>query len=67
MRLQYSVFVCDMSALEFSRWHAEIYDHMALTIDSVVHVDLGALGADSPIRSIGVPRAVPPASGATIL
>jgi CRISPR-associated protein Cas2 len=40
-RLQYSVFICDLSRAELVRCRATVEDHMDLTQDSVVIVDLG--------------------------
>jgi CRISPR-associated protein Cas2 len=40
-RLQYSVFICDLSRAELVRTRATVERHMLLTEDSVVIVDLG--------------------------
>lgn len=58
-RLQYSVFLCDLSSMEVSRWQVEVQDTMNLREDSVVWVDIGA-PVDDRIQTIGVPRTFPP-------
>jgi CRISPR-associated protein Cas2 len=58
-RLQYSVFLCDLSRMEFLRWHADIHEVIELAEDSVVHLDLGQ-PADDLIKVIGRPRNLPP-------
>jgi CRISPR-associated protein Cas2 len=40
-RLQYSVFVCDLSAQEFVEMRAEVESRMKPSEDSVMVVDLG--------------------------
>ena len=40
-RLQYSVFVCDLSPSELLRARSKMEDEMLMTEDSVVIVDLG--------------------------
>lgn len=58
-RLQYSVFLCDLSLQEFYRWEADIMSVIELDADSVVHLDLGQ-PLDSLVQIIGVPRNLPP-------
>jgi CRISPR-associated protein Cas2 len=58
-RLQYSVFLCDLSRMEFLRWHAEIHQVIDLAADSVIHLDLGQ-PVDELVQVIGVPRNLPP-------
>lgn len=65
-RLQYSVFLCDLSGIELARWHAEILDVVRQSEDSVVRIDLGLLHAAPRIHVIGTPRTLP-ASGPTIV
>lgn len=65
-RLQYSVFLCDLSGLERARWEAEIRRIMNLAEDSVVDLDLGAVDASTPIVTMGVPRRLPTA-GPTVV
>lgn len=65
-RLQYSVFLCDLSAVELPRWHAAILDEIMLVEDSVVWIDLGPVGVSAEIRTIGTPRRLP-ARGSTVV
>jgi CRISPR-associated protein Cas2 len=65
-RLQYSVFLCDLSGIENTRWMAEILQIVNLSEDSVVTIDLGPVGNPTPVRSIGVSRRLPTA-GPTIV
>ncbi|MDA4085653.1 CRISPR-associated endonuclease Cas2 [Mycolicibacterium hassiacum] len=66
VRLQYSVFLCDLSELELIRWRSEIHKAVDLRADSVIHVDLGRCDAAPAVATIGVPRQLPP-SGPIIL
>lgn len=66
-RLQYSVFLCDLSEMEIAQWRAKIHTTIALSVDSVIQVDLGALGAASSIVTIGVPRRLPPDNRSVVL
>jgi CRISPR-associated protein Cas2 len=59
-RLQYSVFLCDLSSLEFSRWRSDLMPELNLAWDSVVCIDLGAVGASAPMQVYGMPRHLPP-------
>jgi CRISPR-associated protein Cas2 len=65
-RLQYSVFLCDLSGAERARWEIEIRGLINLAEDSVVSIDLGSVGASAPIATLGVPRRLP-ASGPTVV
>lgn len=58
-RLQYSVFLCDLTLHEFYRWEADIRQIIALDADSIVHLDLGE-PRDGTVGVIGVPRRLPP-------
>lgn len=58
-RLQYSVFLCDLSRMEFLRWLADIHQVVELDEDSVVHLDLGP-PVDDLIKVIGKARCLPP-------
>lgn len=58
-RLQYSVFLCDLSPMEHLRWHADIHEVVDLDEDSVVHLDLGQ-PTDDIVKVIGRPRSLPP-------
>ena len=57
-RLQYSVFLCDLSGAELVRWQVDILDIVFLREDSVVAIDLGVPGAEE-IMVIGVSRELP--------
>ncbi|MDR1999609.1 MAG: CRISPR-associated endonuclease Cas2 [Frankiaceae bacterium] len=65
-RLQYSVFVCDLSGAERATWEVEIRAVVNLGQDSIVTIDLGPQGAAAPIRWLGTPRTLP-TSGPTIV
>lgn len=65
-RLQYSVFLCDLSASEELSWRGEILDVVNLAEDSVVRIDLGPTSAPTPIAVLGTPRNLPQ-SGPTIV
>lgn len=58
-RLQYSVFLCDLSAAERAELEAAATTIMNLTEDSIVQIDLGATDAPTPVRAIGRPRRLP--------
>ncbi|MGV1008962.1 MAG: CRISPR-associated endonuclease Cas2 [Dermatophilaceae bacterium] len=57
-RLQYSVFVCDLSGAELAQWERDIRPILNLAEDSIVLIDLGRPGA-TEIRCIGVARQIP--------
>lgn len=58
-RLQYSVFLCDLSGLELSHWESDVLDVIHLGQDSVVTIDLGQVGATAKVRTLGAPRTMP--------
>ncbi len=64
-RLQYSVFLCDLSGVELVSWRSDILAVVKLAEDSVVHLDLGAVAVSVPVRVIGTSRRLPTA-GPTI-
>ena len=64
-RLQYSVFICDLTGAEFVAWKEDILDVMELTRDSVVTINLGPPGT-RPIGNLGTPRHLP-TQGPTIV
>ncbi|MFN8079719.1 MAG: CRISPR-associated endonuclease Cas2 [Kineosporiaceae bacterium] len=57
-RLQYSVFVCDLSRAELVHARAQVERHMALTEDSVVIVDLGDVN-DARFTFVGQRQELP--------
>lgn len=64
-RLQYSVFISDLSPSELVHARAEVEHEMVMTEDSVVIVDLGEVG-DARFLFIGRHRPLP-ASGSRII
>lgn len=64
-RLQYSVFVCDLSRAELVQARASVESTMLMTEDSVVIVDLGEL-TDARFVFIGRRRSLP-SSGPRII
>ncbi|CAM2834979.1 CRISPR-associated endonuclease Cas2 [Skermania piniformis] len=65
-RLQYSVFLCDLSPLERSQWRTDIHDQMNYGEDSVVIIDMGPLHSCAEVTTLGVPRRLP-APGSLVL
>ncbi|RLP08362.1 CRISPR-associated endoribonuclease Cas2 [cas2] [Propionibacterium ruminifibrarum] len=57
-RLQYSVFLCDLRRAELAVWRAALADVVELKEDSVIVIDLGAVGV-TPIEVIGLARNLP--------
>ena len=55
-RLQYSVFLCDLSSMELAQWERKIRPELDLSEDSIVVIDLGSPGA---VRCIGLARQIP--------
>lgn len=60
-RLQYSVFLCDLSGMERAGWEREIRTIVNLGEDSVVCIDLGAVEVSAAVMTLGVPRRLPSA------
>jgi CRISPR-associated protein Cas2 len=58
-RLQYSVFLCDLSLAERAELEEAVVRIMNLAHDSVVQIDLGPAGAPAWIRALGRPRRLP--------
>ena len=58
-RLQYSVFLCDLSGRELVAWQHDITKVIARDEDSVIRIDLGPLDASAAITVIGTPRTLP--------
>jgi CRISPR-associated protein Cas2 len=52
-RLQYSVFLCDLSIAELAELEAAVTAVMHLVHDSVVRIDLGPTFSPAAIRTIG--------------
>jgi CRISPR-associated protein Cas2 len=65
-RIQYSVFVSDLSARELVLMRGDIESLMKMTEDSVMIVDLGAVGDLSRFLFLG-PHKKLPASGAVVV
>lgn len=64
--LQYSVFVCDLDAMERVRLRADASEIMHLDIDSVVIIDLGDVSLDR-FEFLGSRDFRPPSPDAIIL
>jgi CRISPR-associated protein Cas2 len=58
-RLQYSVFLCDLSGTELLHWQTKILDIVNLRQDSIVRLDLGAIGSAVHVEVLGKPRNLP--------
>lgn len=58
-RLQYSVFLCDLSGVELTRWRAAVLDVVRLGEDSVVWIDLGEVSSSAAVNVLGTPRTMP--------
>lgn len=57
-RLQYSVFLCDLSRAELVTWRLGLDKLIELGEDSVIRIDLGAPNNDA-VEVIGVQRRFP--------
>jgi len=58
-RLQYSVFLCDLSVAELLNLEDKVVEVMNRAEDSVVQIDLGQVGASAPVRFLGRRRPLP--------
>lgn len=58
-RLQYSVFLCDLTGGELTRWRSDMLEQVNLEADSVVTLDLGSTDAPVPVMFLGRPRTLP--------
>jgi CRISPR-associated protein Cas2 len=58
-RLQYSVFLCDLTVAERAELEIAVTEVMDLNDDSVVQIDLGPVEVAAPVRSLGRPRRLP--------
>ena len=65
-RLQYSVFLCDLSGIELLSWRADIMAVIRATQDSVIKIDLGESRSPAAVEAIGTDRRLP-RSGPTIV
>lgn len=65
-RLQYSVFLCDLSGAERATWEGAIRGVMNMREDSVVCIDLGPLHSAARVVAFGTPRLIP-SSGSTVV
>lgn len=65
-RLQYSVFLCDLSGIELVEWRRNMLAVIKLSEDSVIHLDLGQVEVAVPIGVIGTRRTLP-SRGPTIV
>jgi CRISPR-associated protein Cas2 len=65
-RIQYSVFVCDLSERELFIMRGDIETRMKMSEDSVMIVDLGAAGDSSRFLFLGHHEKLP-SSGAVIV
>lgn len=66
-RLQYSVFLCDLSPAEVGELEASVLKVMNMRDDSVVQLDLGPVSAAVPVRCLGRPRQLPSGGGPQIV
>ncbi|MFF0147013.1 CRISPR-associated protein Cas2 [Amycolatopsis sulphurea] len=58
-RLQYSVFLCDLSPAERAELESRATDVIDLAHDSIIHIDLGPIPSAPPIHTLGKPRTLP--------
>ncbi|SNR88131.1 CRISPR-associated protein Cas2 [Haloechinothrix alba] len=58
-RLQYSVFLCDLSKAERAELEASVTEVMHLAEDSVVEIDLGEARNPATVRTWGRSRRLP--------
>ncbi len=58
-RLQYSVFLCDLTIAERAELEASVTAVMDLDEESVVEIDLGPVLAAAAVRCLGRPRRLP--------
>lgn len=58
-RLQYSVFLCDLTVAELAELESAVTEVMSLHEDSVVQIDLWPLHAPAAVRTSGARGAFP--------
>lgn len=66
-RLQYSVFLCDLSVAELAELEAAVTTVMNMREDSIIQLDLGPTARPVAIRSLGKPRRLPGGGGPQIV
>lgn len=66
IRVQYSVFICDLSERELHLMRSDLESRINHREDSVMIVDLGAAGDSSRFRFLG-PHEILPTSSAAIV
>lgn len=66
-RLQYSVFLCDLSPAERAELEEAAVAIMSLSYDSLVQIDLGPAAAPAWIRALGRPQRLPGLGGPGIV
>lgn len=66
-RLQYSVFLCDLSVAELAELESAVVTVMDVRQDSVVELDLGPVSAAVAVRCLGRPRRLPSGGGPLIV
>ena len=58
-RLQYSVFLCDLSGVELAEWDEAMRSVVELAEDSIVRIDLGPSNKPAQVWTMGTPRTLP--------
>lgn len=58
-RLQYSVFLCDLTVAELAELESAVTEVMHVHEDSVVQIDLGPLHTAAPVRARRLPATGP--------
>lgn len=66
-RLQYSVFLCDLSTGELAELESRAVELIRLAEDSIVQIDLGPTSSSARIRTMGKPRRIPSRGGPQIV
>ena len=61
IRLQYSVFLCDLTRSEVVDWQVQVLAVIKLSEYSVVRIDLGPRHSAAPIHTLGTARRLPDA------
>jgi CRISPR-associated protein Cas2 len=65
-RVQYSVFICDLSDAEKFMMRADLESRMKMTEDSIMIIDLGAAGDSSRFLFLGHHEKLPISSAVII-